>query len=136
MKLPLPSRVPIIYLILIVLISVGVVSLKKYKSKVVELNRETLERNEKLAQNVVTTSLAESVAQRAREIRTALDRLSYSIQVTSGGDLKGARVESPEIKDLLQNYIGEADSIVPYARLVNAENRFISVGTMEPDDFL
>jgi HD-GYP domain-containing protein (c-di-GMP phosphodiesterase class II) len=136
MKLPLPSRVPIIYLILIVLIAVGVVPLYFYKSKVVELNRDTLERNEKLAQNVVTTSLAESVAQRSRDIRTALDRLSYSIQVTSGENLKGTRVESPEIKDLLQNYIGEADSIVPYARLVNAENRFISVGTMEPDDFL
>lgn len=136
MKLPLPSRVPIIYLILIVLIAVGVVPLYFYKSKVVELNRETLERNEKLAQNVVTTSLAESVAQRTREIRTALERLSYSIQVTSGGNLSGTRVESAEIKDLLQNYIGETDSIVPYARLVNAENHFISVGTMEPDDFL
>lgn len=136
MKLPLPSRVPIIYLILIVLIAVGVVPLYFYKSKVVELNRETLERNEKLAQNVVTTSLAESVAQRTRDIRTALERLSYSIQVTSAGNLSGTRVESPEIKDLLQNYIGEADSIVPYARLVNAENHFISVGTIEPDDFL
>jgi len=136
MKLPLPSRVPIIYLILIVLISVGVVPLYFYKSKVVELNRETLERNEKLAQNMVTTSLAEAVAQRTKEVRTALDRLSYSIQVATSGNLNGTKVESPEIKDLLQNYIGEPDSIVPYARLVNADNRFISVGTMEPDDFL
>jgi HD-GYP domain-containing protein (c-di-GMP phosphodiesterase class II) len=136
MKLPLPSRVPIIYLILIVLIAVSVVPLYFYKSKVVELNRETLERNEKLAQNVVTTSLAEAVAQRTKDVRTALDRLSYSIQVATSGNLSGTKVESPEIKDLLQNYIGEPDSIVPYARLVNADNRFISVGTMEPDDFL
>ena len=136
MKLPLPSRVPIIYLILIVLIAVGVVPLYFYKSKVVELNRETLERNEKLQQNMVTTSLAEAVAQRTKDVRTALDRLSYSIQVTTSGNLRGTNVESPEIKDLLQNYIGEPDSIVPYARLVNADNRFISVGTMEPDDFL
>jgi HD-GYP domain-containing protein (c-di-GMP phosphodiesterase class II) len=136
MKLPLPSRVPIIYLILIVLITVGVVPLYFYKSKVVELNRDTLERNEKLQQNVVTTSLAESVAQRAKDVRTALDRLTYSIQVTTGGNLSGTKVEAPGIKDLLQNYIGEPDSIVPYARLVNADNRFISVGTMEPDEFL
>jgi HD-GYP domain-containing protein (c-di-GMP phosphodiesterase class II) len=136
MKLPLPSRVPIIYLILIVLISVGVVPLYFYKSKVVELNRDTLERNEKLSQNVVTTSLAEAVAQRTKDVRTALDRLSYSIQVTSGGNLRGTKVESPAIKDLIQNYIGEPDSIVPYARLVNADNRFISVGTIDPDEFL
>jgi HD-GYP domain-containing protein (c-di-GMP phosphodiesterase class II) len=136
MKLPLPSRIPILYLILIVLIAVGVVPLYFYATKVVGLNRETLERNEKLTQNMVTTNLAEDVAQRAKDIRIALANLSYSIQVTSGGNLSGPRVESQEIKDLLQNYIGSPDSIVPYARLVNAENRFVSVGTMEPDAFL
>jgi HD-GYP domain-containing protein (c-di-GMP phosphodiesterase class II) len=136
MKLPLPSRIPILYLILVVLIAVGVVPLYFYATRVVGLNRETLERNEKLLQNMVTTSLAEAVAQRAKDIRTALAGLSYSIQVTSGGNLSGPRVESPQIKDLLQNYIGNPDSIVPYARLVNAENHFISVGTMEPDAFL
>jgi HD-GYP domain-containing protein (c-di-GMP phosphodiesterase class II) len=136
MKLPLPSRIPILYLILIVLIAVGVVPLYFYATKVVGLNRDTLERNEKLTQNMVTTNLAEDVAQRAKDIRIALANLSYSIQVTSGGNLAGTRVESQEIKDLLQNYIGSPDSIVPYARLVNAENHFVSVGTMEPDAFL
>jgi HD-GYP domain-containing protein (c-di-GMP phosphodiesterase class II) len=136
MKLPLPSRIPILYLILIVLVAVGVVPLYFYATKVVGLNRETLERNEKLTQNMVTTNLAEDVAQRAKDIRIALANLSYSIQVTSGGNLSGTRVESQEIKDLLQNYIGSPDSIVPYARLVNAENHFVSVGTMEPDAFL
>ncbi|HEY6273949.1 MAG TPA: HD domain-containing phosphohydrolase [Terriglobales bacterium] len=136
MKLPLPSRIPILYLILVVLIAVGVVPLYFYATRVVGLNRETLERNEKLLQNMVTTSLAEAVAQRAKDIRTALAGLSYSIQVTSGGNLSGPRVESPQIKDLLQNYIGNPDSIVPYARLVNEDNHFISVGTMEPDAFL
>jgi HD-GYP domain-containing protein (c-di-GMP phosphodiesterase class II) len=136
MKLPLPSRIPILYLILIVLIAVGVVPLYFYATKVVGLNRDTLERNEKLTQNMVTTNLAEDVAQRAKDIRIALANLSYSIQVTSGGNLAGPRVESQEIKDLLQNYIGSPDSIVPYARLVNAENHFVSVGTMEPDAFL
>jgi HD-GYP domain-containing protein (c-di-GMP phosphodiesterase class II) len=136
MKLPLPSRIPILYLILIVLIAVSVVPLYFYASNVVGLNRDTLERNEKLLQNMATTNLAEAVGQREKDIRTTLSSLSYAIQVTSAGNLSGKRVESPEIKDLLQNYIGSPDSIVPYARLVNAENRFISVGTIEPDAFL
>ena len=136
MKLPLPSRIPILYLILVVLIAVGVVPLYFYATRVVGLNRDTLERNEKLLQNMVTTNLAESVAQRVKDIRTALAGLSYSVQVASAGNLSGPRVESQQIKDLLQNYIGNPDSIVPYARLVNAENRFVSVGTMEPDAFL
>jgi HD-GYP domain-containing protein (c-di-GMP phosphodiesterase class II) len=136
MKLPLPSRIPILYLILVVLIAVGVVPLYFYATKVVGLNRETLERNEQLLQNMVTTNLAEAVGQRAKDIRATLASLCYSIQVASGGNLSGSRVESQQIKDLLQNYIGSPDSIVPYARLVNAENRFVSVGTMEPDAFL
>ena len=29
----------------------------------------------------------------------------------------------PDVKALLQNYIEDPDSIVPYARLINAENQ-------------
>ncbi len=135
MKLPLPSRIPILYLILIVLVAVGVVPLYFYATKVVEMNREILERNEKLTQNMVTTGLAEAIAQREKDIRTTLAGLTYSIQVTSGENLSGARVKSPEVLALLQNYIGNPDSIVPYARLVN-EDRGIYAGTIEPDAFL
>jgi HD-GYP domain-containing protein (c-di-GMP phosphodiesterase class II) len=136
MKLPLPSRIPILYLILVVLITVGVVPLYFYATKVLELNRDKMERNEKLLQNMVTTTLAEAIAQRKSDIHTTLNSLTYSIQVTSGDDLRGARVKSPEMQALLQNDIGSPDSIVPYARLVNAQNLFISVGTIEPDAFL
>jgi HD-GYP domain-containing protein (c-di-GMP phosphodiesterase class II) len=138
MKLPLPSRIPIVYLVLVVLITVGVVPLYFYAIKVLENNRDTLSRNEKLLQNSVTTSLAEAIAQREKDIRTTLTNLTYSVEVTSAGDLSGTRVRSAEITALLQNYIGSPDSIVPYARLVNAESkpRFMSVGTIEPDAFL
>jgi HD-GYP domain-containing protein (c-di-GMP phosphodiesterase class II) len=137
MKLPLPSRIPILYLILIVLIAVGVVPLYFYATKMVERNRETLGRNEKLLQNNVTTTLAQSVAQRERDISSTLSSLTYSIRVTSGGNLSGKNIESADVKALLQNYIGDPDSIVPYARLVNTENQFMmAVGTIDPDTFL
>jgi hypothetical protein len=51
MKLPLPSRIPIIYAILVVLIAVGVVPLYFYATKVVETNRDRLHRNEMMQQN-------------------------------------------------------------------------------------
>jgi HD-GYP domain-containing protein (c-di-GMP phosphodiesterase class II) len=124
MKLPLPSRIPILYLILIVLIAVGVVPLYFYATKMVVRNRETLGRNEKLLQNMVTTTLAQSIAQREKDISATLASLSYSITVTSGGNLSGKNVESPDVKALLQNYVESPDSIVPYARLVNTENNF------------
>jgi len=123
-------------LVLVVLIAVGVVPLYFYATKVLQMNRDTLERNEKVQQNNVTTTLAQSVAQRSKDINSNLANLTYSVLVTSGNDLSGPRVKSDEVRKLLQNYIGDPDSIVSYARLINAENQFLSVGTIEPDAFL
>ena len=137
MKLPLPARIPILYLILIVLIAVGVVPLYFYAAKMVYRNRETLGSNEKLLQNNVTTTLAQSIAQREKDIGATLSSLAFSIKVTSGGNLSGKNVEAADVKALLQNYIEDPDSIVPYARLVNTENQLmLKLGTIEPDTFL
>ena len=137
MKLPLPARIPILYLILIVLIAVGVVPLYFYATKMVGRNRETLGSNEKLLQNSVTTTLAQSIAQREKDIGSTLSSLAFSIKVTSNGNLSGKNIESPDVRALLQNYIEDPDSIVPYARLVNTENQSsMNMGTIEPDTFL
>jgi HD-GYP domain-containing protein (c-di-GMP phosphodiesterase class II) len=138
MKLPLPSRIPILYLILVVLIAVGVVPLYFYATKMVDRNRETLGSNEKLLQNNVTTTLAQSIAQREKDIGSTLSSLAFSIRVTSGGNLSGKNVEAADVKALLQNYIEDPDSIVPYTRLVNTENQLaLNLGTtIEPDTFL
>src|SRR5690242_289457 len=138
MKLPLPSRIPILYLILGVLIAVGVVPLYFYATKMVERNRETLGSNEKLLQNNVTTTLAQSIAQREKDISATLSSLAYSIRVTSGGNLSGKHVEAADVMALLHNYISDPDSIVPYVRLVNTENDFMmNLGTIgDPDSFL
>jgi HD-GYP domain-containing protein (c-di-GMP phosphodiesterase class II) len=137
MKLPLPARIPILYLILIVLIAVGVVPLYFYATKMVARNRETLGSNEKLLQNSVTTTLAQSIAQREKDIGSTLSSLAFSIKVTSSGNLSGKNIEAPDVRALLQNYIEDPDSIVPYARLVNTENQLtMSMGTIDPDTFL
>lgn len=136
MKLPLPTRVPIIYAILAVLIAVGVVPLYFYATKVVETNRDRLHRNEMMLQNTVTTTLAQAIGQRARDIRGKLSDLAYSVLITAGGNLSGSRIQSPGVVGLLQNSIDAPDSIVPYVRLVNTEDRARFVGTIEPDAFL
>ena len=137
MKLPLPARIPILYLILIVLIAVGVVPLYFYATKMVARNRETLGSNEKLLQNSVTTTLAQSIAQREKDINSTLSSLAFSIKVTSSGNLSGKNIEAADVKALLQNYIEDPESIVPYARLVNTENQsMMNLGTIEPDTFL
>src|SRR6185437_6024274 len=131
MKLPLPARIPIIYAILMVLILVGVLPLYFYATNVVDTNRDRLQRNEKLLQNTVTVTLAEDIAQREREIRAKLTDLTYSIRVTSGGNLEGDRVESTGLQGLLQNSIGTGDSMIAFARLLNKENRYIEVNSSD-----
>ncbi|HXO37413.1 MAG TPA: HD domain-containing phosphohydrolase, partial [Candidatus Acidoferrum sp.] len=108
-----------------------------YATKMVGRNRETLGSNEKLLQNSVTTTLAQSIAQREKDINSTLSSLAFSIKVTSSGNLSGKNIESPDVRALLQNYIEDPDSIVPYARLVNTENQSaMNMGTIEPDTFL
>src|SRR5260370_10514902 len=99
MKLPLPSRIPIVYLVVILLITVGVVPLYFYAIRVVENNRDTLSRNEKLLQNSVTIALAETIAQREKDIRAALASVAYSVQLTTGGNFSSKRMDSPRIQD-------------------------------------
>jgi HD-GYP domain-containing protein (c-di-GMP phosphodiesterase class II) len=136
MKIPLPSRIPILYLVLTVLIAVGVFPLYFYATKVVEMNREQLKLNEKLLQNTVATALSQDIAQRGKDIRSTLASLAYSVQIASGGNLSGLQVQSPEIRALLENYIENPDSIVPFARLVNADGQAMALGTISPDAFL
>src|SRR6185312_1977746 len=82
-------------------------------------------------------SLAQSIAQREKDIGSTLSSLAFSIKVTSGGNLRGKNVEAADVKALLQNYIEDPDSNVPYARLINTENQLmLKLGTIEPDTFL
>jgi putative nucleotidyltransferase with HDIG domain len=133
MKLPLPSRVPIIYAILVVLIVVGVLPLYFYAAKVVQTNRQRLQVNEQMLQNTVSSSLAEAIAQQEKDIRDRLSDLAVSVQVTSGGELSGTRVQAPVIQRLLQNSVS-SDSTIAHARLVNIENRFVEAGNFVPGE--
>ena len=55
------KRVPILYVIFAVLILVSVGPLMFYGIKVIEINREALETNEKELQNTITRSVAEEI---------------------------------------------------------------------------
>jgi HD-GYP domain-containing protein (c-di-GMP phosphodiesterase class II) len=136
MRIPLPSRIPILYLILCVLVAVGVIPLYFYAAKVLQLNREALTRNERLMQNTVTSSLAQDIAQQQKSIQAMLSNLAYSVQALSGGNLEGTRVENPEIEKLLKNSISQPGSIVPSAALANLQGHTRMAGLSDPDIFL
>ena len=129
-----PQRIPILYSILAILIVVGVVPIYFY-TKVVQINRDQLVTNERLLQNTITRSLADDITQRQINLRNSLSNLSSSIQVTSGGNLTGEHVATPELRALLNGFVTQWDTIA-YASLLNTQAKGISAGRIAPDPFL
>lgn len=135
LKLPIPSRIPVLYVILGVLLLISVVPMYFYSAQVEAINRERLITNERLLQNTVTRSLADEISQRQESLRMMLANLSSAIQVASGGDFTAGHVEAPELRALLENFVSSSEDLA-YATLLNAEAKGISAGRIAPDAFL
>jgi len=135
-RLPIPARIPILYVILGVLVAISIVPMYFYSAKVESINRDRLKRNEMLLQNTVTRSLADDISQHEASLRMMLANLASAIQVTSGGDIGAGHVETPELRALLENFVSSSDDIA-YATLLNSGAKGISAGrSIAPDAFL
>ena len=135
LKLPIPARIPILYVILGVLVAISIVPMYFYSAQVESINRDRLKTNEMLLQNTVTRSLADDLSQHEASLRMMLGNLSSAIQVASGGDIAAGHVETPELRALLENFVSSSDDIA-YATLLNTEAKGISAGRIAPDAFL
>jgi len=135
LKLPIPARVPILYVILSILVLIAVVPMYFYSHQVEAINRDRLKTNEMLLQNTVTRSLADDISQHEETLRMMLANLSSAIQVASGGDIGGKNVEAPELRALLENFVSSSEDIA-YATLLNSDAKGISAGRIAPDAFL
>src|SRR5271157_2286138 len=135
LKLPIPARVPLLYVILGVLLAISVLPMYFYSAQIETMNRERLKTNEMLLQNTVTRSLADDISQHQETIHMMLANLSSSVQVESGNDLGDQHIETPELRALLENFVSSSNDIA-YATLLNADAKGVSAGRIEPDAFL
>jgi HD-GYP domain-containing protein (c-di-GMP phosphodiesterase class II) len=135
LKLPIPARIPILYVILGVLVAISVVPMYFYSAQVESINSNALKTNERMLQNTITRSLAEDISEREASLRLMLGNLSSAILVASGGDISAGRVETPELRALLENFVSSSDDIA-YATLLNANAKGVSAGRIAPDAFL
>jgi HD-GYP domain-containing protein (c-di-GMP phosphodiesterase class II) len=131
----LPSRIPILYVILAMLVVVAVVPLWFYGTQVVGINRERLITNERLLQNTVTRSLADDIVQRQSNLTSSLQNLSSAVQVTSGNNLSGEHVSTPELRALMDGFVQRSETIA-YTTLLNSDAKGITAGRIAPDPFL
>jgi HD-GYP domain-containing protein (c-di-GMP phosphodiesterase class II) len=135
LKLPIPARIPILYVILGVLVAISVVPMYFYSAKVESINRDRLKTNEMLLQNTVTRSLADDLSQHEASLRMMLANLSSAIQISSAGDIEGNGVETAELRALLENFVSSSDDVA-YATLLNSQAKGISAGRIAPDAFV
>jgi HD-GYP domain-containing protein (c-di-GMP phosphodiesterase class II) len=148
LKLPIPARVPLLYVILGVLLAISVLPMYFYSVQIESMNRERLKTNEMLLQNTVTRSLADDISQHQEALHMMLANLSSSIQVMmlaspGGSDLtsekgaeKGAqKLLTPELRAMVENFVSSSNDIA-YATLLNADAKGVSAGRIEPDAFL
>ena len=135
LRLPIPARIPILYVILGVLVAISIVPMYFYSAQVESINRDRLKTNEMLLQNTVTRSLADDLSQHEASLRMMLGNLSSAIQVASGGDIAAGHVETPELRALLENFVSSSDDIA-YATLLNGDGKGIFAGQVAPDAFL
>jgi HD-GYP domain-containing protein (c-di-GMP phosphodiesterase class II) len=140
LKLPIPARIPLLYVILGVLLAISVLPMYFYSAQIETMNRERLKTNEMLLQNTVTRSLADDISQHQEALHMMLANLSSSIQVmmlanSSGNDLNAQKLLTPELRAMLENFVSSSNDIA-YATLLNADAKGISAGRIEPDAFL
>ncbi len=131
----LPTRIPILYVILSVLVLISVVPMFFYSVQVQSINRDRLITNERLLQNTVTRSIADDISQHQDSFRLMQANLASALQVASGNDLTGEHVQAPELRALLENFVSSSEDL-DYATLLNSEAKGISAGRIEPDAFL
>jgi HD-GYP domain-containing protein (c-di-GMP phosphodiesterase class II) len=132
---PIPARIPLLYVILGVLLTISVLPMYFYSAQIETMNRERLKTNEMLLQNTVTRSLADDISQHQQTLRMMLANLSSSVQVESGNDIGNQNIQTPELRALLENFVSSSNEIV-YATLLNADAKGVSAGRIEPDAFL
>ena len=140
LKLPIPARIPLLYVILGVLLAISVLPMYFYSAQIETMNRERLKTNEMLLQNTVTRSLADDISQHQEALHMMLANLSSSIQVMmlanpSGSDLSAQKLLTPELRAMLENFVSSSNDIA-YATLLNADAKGVSAGRIEPDAFL
>jgi HD-GYP domain-containing protein (c-di-GMP phosphodiesterase class II) len=140
LKLPIPARIPLLYVILGVLLTISVLPMYFYSVQIENMNRSRLKTNEMLLQNTVTRSLADDIAQHQEALHMMLANLSSSVQVMllanpTGSDPGAQKLLTPELRAMLENFVSSSNDIA-YATLLNADAKGVSAGRIEPDAFL
>jgi hypothetical protein len=123
------KRLPILYVVLAVLVLVSVAPLAIYGLKVIAINRETLETNEKILQNTVTRAVADGLDLHESSMRQQLQTLANTLAPPEKADTAW---DVEHIRETLDRFASSNPSLL-YVRVLNEQGRGLKAGTYDAD---
>jgi hypothetical protein len=133
----LPSRIPLLYLVLSVLLALSVIPLLIYGTQVSSRNREALQTNEQELQTAVTRGIAQEIRLYVRSMDLETRSLVRSLRTTGAIQNVAEERHADSLREATEEFVREAENIL-FLTIVNEEQRGIAGGdpTVGQDDFV
>ncbi|MFQ5927866.1 MAG: HAMP domain-containing protein, partial [Terriglobia bacterium] len=131
----LPTRIPILYLVLAVLVLLSVVPLLVYGRWLSAQSREELETNERLLQNTITRSVAEKIRDYRRNLLTEVESLVRELQSSGAIEDVGDPKQKKLVREATEAFIRSTENIL-YVAILNPQLKGIQAGSPTPQDDL
>ncbi|MGH9526734.1 MAG: hypothetical protein ACRD2F_08675, partial [Terriglobales bacterium] len=117
------------YFIIAVLILAGAAPLFLYGTRVIRLNRDALRTKEREYQTASTRALADEIGLYYRQGGIAVRHLGDAITVLASDDLSGEKVNSPDIRGLLQQSLNTSPQLL-YLAVINDQAQEVSASRL------
>lgn len=127
MKQSRTGRLRILYLLLLILIGISVIPLWFYGTKMMSMNKETLETQENVLQTAISQSLAREISLWMENLRQQLKEFFDGV-VPLAAQTEAAKYDSdPGLRTALQNFVSDRPTVI-YATILNNEARGVQAG--------
>jgi HD-GYP domain-containing protein (c-di-GMP phosphodiesterase class II) len=122
------ARLRLLYLILLILIGVSVVPLWIYGRKMLSMNQDRMELQERVLQTTTSRSLAQVISLYMDNLNQQLKEFFDTITPVAAQVPAAKYSTSPELRSELENFVGDRPTVL-YATVLNDEARGVQAGS-------
>jgi len=120
-------RLRILYLLLLILIGISVLPLWYYGSKMLSMNKETLETQERVLQTNASVSLAQMISLYMENVNQQLKEFFDTVVPLASRVEASKYATDPHLRSTLEGFVSDRPSVL-YATVLNDEARGVQAG--------
>ena len=120
-------RLRILYLLLLILIGISVLPLWYYGSKMLSMNKETLETQERVLQTNASVSLAQMISLYMENVNQQLKEFFDTVVPLASRVEASKYATDPHLRGTLEGFVSDRPSVL-YATVLNDEARGVQAG--------